>query len=159
MNMVYNKGTGTVIILDNSTTGMTGHQEHAATGKTLKGETTYMINLYNLCKAMGIENVYEVDSFEIKELEEVVKREVARDAVSVIIAKSPCALLKSYVPKGKCKVDDEKCKKCGACLVPGCPAMTKKDGHIIIDETMCNGCGLCMKKCPFDAISLEKAGV
>lgn len=158
MNMVYNKATGTVIILDNSTTGMTGHQEHSATGKTLKGEPTYAIDIFNLCKAMGIENVYEVDSFDIKELEDTIKREVARDAVSVIIAKSPCALLKSYVPKGKCVVDDEKCKRCGACLVPGCPAMTKRDGHIIIDETMCNGCGLCMKKCPFDAISLVKAG-
>lgn len=158
MNMVYNKATGTVMILDNSTTGMTGHQEHAATGKTLKGEPTYAIDIYNLCKAMGIEHVYEVDAFDIKELENIVKREVARDEVSVIITKSPCALLKSYVPKGKCVVDDEKCKKCGACLVPGCPAMTKKDGRIIIDETMCNGCGLCMSRCPFDAISLVKAG-
>lgn len=158
MNMVYNKATGTVMILDNSTTGMTGHQEHAATGKTLKGEPTYAIDIYKLCKAMGIEHVYEVDAFDIKELENIVKREVARDEVSVIITKSPCALLKSYVPKGKCVVDDEKCKKCGVCLIPGCPAMTKKDGHIIIDETMCNGCGLCMSKCPFDAISLKKAG-
>jgi len=158
MNMVYNKGTGTVIILDNSTTGMTGHQDHAATGKTLMGETTYAISIYHLCKAMGIENVYEVDAFDIKEVERIVKEEVAREAVSVIITKSPCALLKSYVPKGKCIVDDEKCRKCGACLIPGCPAMTKKDGHVIIDQTMCNGCGLCMSKCPFEAISLKKAG-
>lgn len=158
MNMVYNKSTGTVIILDNSTTGMTGHQDHAATGKTLKGEPTYAIDIYNLCKAMGIEHVYEVDAFDVKKLEEIVKTEVARDAVSVIIAKSPCALLKEYVPKGKCVVDDEKCRRCGACLVPGCPAITKKDGHIVIDETMCNGCGLCQSKCPFEAISLVKAG-
>ncbi|MBQ9279280.1 MAG: indolepyruvate ferredoxin oxidoreductase subunit alpha [Lachnospiraceae bacterium] len=158
MNMVYNKSTGTVIILDNSTTGMTGHQDHAATGKTLKGEPTYAIDIYNLCKAMGIEHVYEVDAFDVKKLEEIVKTEVARDAVSVIIAKSPCALLKEYVPKGKYVVDDEKCRRCGACLVPGCPAITKKDGHIIIDETMCNGCGLCQSKCPFEAISLVKAG-
>ncbi|MBR1817074.1 MAG: indolepyruvate ferredoxin oxidoreductase subunit alpha [Lachnospiraceae bacterium] len=158
MNMVYNKATGTVIILDNSTTGMTGHQDHAATGKTLKGEATYAIDIYNLCKAMGIDNVYEVDAFDIKELEAIVKREVARDEVSVIIAKSPCALLKSYVPKGKCVVDDEKCRRCGACLVPGCPAITKKGDHIVIDETMCNGCGLCQSKCPFEAISLKKAG-
>lgn len=158
MNMVYNKSTGTVIILDNSTTGMTGHQEHAATGKTLKGEPTYAIDIYNLCKAMGIEHVYEVDAFDQKGLEEMVKTEVARDAVSVIIAKSPCALLKDYVPKGKCVVDDEKCKRCGACLIPGCPAITKKDGHVVIDETMCNGCGLCQSKCPFEAISLKKAG-
>lgn len=158
MNMVYNKSTGTVIILDNSTTGMTGHQDHAATGKTLKGEPTYAIDIYNLCKAMGIEHVYEVDAFDQKGLEERVKTEVARDAVSVIIAKSPCALLKDYVPKGKCVVDDEKCKRCGACLIPGCPAITKKDGHVVIDETMCNGCGLCQSKCPFEAISLKKAG-
>ncbi|MBR3599922.1 MAG: indolepyruvate ferredoxin oxidoreductase subunit alpha, partial [Lachnospiraceae bacterium] len=124
MNMVYNKGTGTVLILDNSTTGMTGHQEHAATGKTLMGEPTYPINIFNLCKAMGIENVYEVDAFDLDAMESIIKQEVAREAVSVIICKSPCGLLKSYVPKGKCIVDDEKCKKCGACLVPGCPAMT-----------------------------------
>lgn len=158
MNMVYNNATGTVMILDNSTTGMTGHQEHAATGKTLNGEDTYAIDIFKLCKALGIENVYEVDSFDIKEVEKLVKREVARDEISVIIAKSPCALLKSYVPKGKCIVDDEKCVKCGACLIPGCPAITKKDGHIVIDETMCNGCGLCMSRCLFDAISLVKAG-
>ena len=158
MNMVYNKATGTVIILDNSTTGMTGHQDHAATGKTLQGEPTYAIDIYNLCKAMGIDNVYEVDAFDVAKLEEIVKQEVARDEVSVIIAKSPCALLKSYVPKGKCVVDDEKCRRCGACLVPGCPAITKKDGHVVIDETMCNGCGLCQSRCPFDAISLVKAG-
>ena len=158
MNMVYNKATGTVMILDNSTTGMTGHQEHAATGKTLKGEPTYAIDIYNLCKAMGIEHVYEIDAFDIKGLEELVKREVARDEVSVIITKSPCALLKSFVPKGKCKVDEEKCRKCGACLIPGCPAITKKDGSIIIDETMCNGCELCAKRCPFDAITLERTG-
>ena len=156
MNMVYNKATGTVIILDNSTTGMTGHQDHPATGKTLKGETTYMINIYNLCKSIGVENVYEVDAFDIDELEKVVKRETQREAVSVIIAKSPCALLKSFVPKGKCFAIPEKCKKCGVCLVPGCPALTKnEDGTVTIDETMCNGCGLCMKRCKFDAIGFE----
>ncbi len=153
MNMVYNKATGTVMILDNSTTGMTGHQEHAATGQTLKGEETYAINIYNLCKAIGVEHVYEVDAFDIDELEEVVKRETARDAVSVIITKSPCALLKSFVPKGKCYTIPEKCVKCGQCLVPGCPAITKQpDGTVAIDDTMCNGCGLCMKRCKLDAI-------
>lgn len=153
MNMVYNKATGTVIILDNSTTGMTGHQDHAATGKTLKGETTYMINIYNLCKSIGVEHVYEVDAFDIDGLEDIIKRECAREAVSVIIAKSPCALLKSFVPKGKCFAIPEKCKRCGVCLLPGCPAITKNtDGIVVIDETMCNGCGLCMKRCKFDAI-------
>ncbi len=153
MNMVYNKATGTVMILDNSTTGMTGHQDHAATGLTLKKEETYAINLYALCRAMGIEHVYEVDAFDIDELEKVVKRETQREAVSVIITKAPCALLKTFVPKGKCHTIPEKCVKCGQCLVPGCPAITRsEDGTVTIDDTMCNGCGLCMKRCKFDAI-------
>ncbi len=156
MNMVYNKATGTVMILDNSTTGMTGHQDHAATGKTLSGEPTYAIDVYNLCKALGIEHVYEVNAFDTKELEEIVKREVARDEVSVIITKSPCVLLKGNVFPDKCVPVTEKCKKCGACLRPGCPALTKNaDGTISIDETMCNACGLCMQLCKFDAIKKE----
>lgn len=155
MNMVYNKASGTVMILDNSTTGMTGHQDHAATGKTLMGDTTYMINIYKLCKALGIENVYEVDAFDIDEIERLVKQETQKEEVSVIITKSQCALLKEFVPKGKCKVDPEKCKKCGLCLASGCPAMHKAaDGTAVIDPVMCNGCGLCMKNCKFGAISL-----
>ena len=156
MNMAYNKATGTVIILDNSTTGMTGHQDHAATGKTLKGEPTYAINLYNLIKAMGIENVYEVNAYDIAELETVIKREQEREAVSVIITKSPCVLLKGQVFPDKCVPVSENCKKCGACLRPGCPALTKnEDGTISIDETMCNACGLCMQLCKFGAIKKE----
>ncbi len=159
MNMVYNQGTGTVLILDNSTTGMTGHQDHAATGKTLKGETVPAINIYHLCKAMGIEHVQEVDAFDQKELERVIREETARDAVSVIITKAPCALLKGVKFPNKCYALPEKCKKCGACLRPGCPALTKnEDGTISIDETMCNGCGLCRQLCKFDAIELRKAG-
>lgn len=157
MNMVYNKAAGTVIILDNSTTGMTGHQDHAATGKTLMGDTTYMMNLYKLCKAMGIEHVYEVDAFDIEGIERLVKEETQREEVSVIITKSECALLKTFVPKGKCVVDIEKCKKCGMCLVAGCPAIKKaEDGTAVIDEVMCNGCGLCMSNCKFGAISLKE---
>lgn len=157
MNMVYNKGTGTVMILDNSTTGMTGHQDHAATGKTLMGDTTYMINLYKLCKAMGIEHVYEVDAFDIEGIEKLVKQETQREEVSVIITKSQCALLKTFIPKGKCAVDAEKCKKCGMCLAAGCPAIKKaEDGTAVIDEVMCNGCGLCMSSCKFGAISLKE---
>lgn len=159
VNMVYNQSTGTVIILDNSTTGMTGHQDHAATGKTLKGETVPAINIYSLCKSLGIENVYEVDAFNQKELEEVIKRETAREAVSVIITKAPCALLKGVKFPFKCRPVSDKCKKCGACLKPGCPALTKnEDGTISIDETMCNGCGLCMQLCKFSAIEQVKVG-
>ncbi|MCC8102793.1 MAG: indolepyruvate ferredoxin oxidoreductase subunit alpha [Clostridiales bacterium] len=157
MNMVYNKATGTVVILDNSTTGMTGHQDHPATGKTLKGETTYAINIYSLCKAMGIEHVYEVNSFDISELEQVIKREVEREAVSVILAKSPCALLKGVVFDSKCRTIPDKCRKCGLCLKPGCPAITKAaDGTVQIDDTMCNGCGLCMQLCKSGAIEKVK---
>ena len=153
MNMVYNQGTGTVMILDNSTTGMTGHQDHAATGKTLKGEIVPAISIYYLCKSMGIEHVVEVNAFDLKELERVIKEEVARDEVSVIITKSPCVLLKGNVFPNVCKPIPEKCKKCGACLRPGCPALTKKeDGTIAIDTTMCNGCGLCKNLCMFQAI-------
>ena len=127
MNMVYNQATGTVIILDNSTTGMTGHQDHAATGKTLKGQVVPAINIYGLCKSLGIEHVCEVDAFDQAELERVIKEEVARDAVSVIITKAPCALLKGIKFPNKCRPLPDKCKKCGACLRPGCPALTKNE--------------------------------
>lgn len=158
MNMVYNQGSGTVIILDNSTTGMTGHQDHAATGKTLKGETVPAIDIYGLCKSMGIVHVTKVDAFDTKELERVIKEETASDAVSVIIAKAPCVLLKGNVFPYKCRPVEDKCKKCGMCLKPGCPALTKKaDGTIAIDDTMCNGCGLCEQLCKFDAIEQVKA--
>lgn len=157
MNMVYNQGSGTVIILDNSTTGMTGHQDHAATGKTLMGEVVPAINIYHLCKAMGIEHVQEIDAFDLRALEQAVKEETKRDAVSVIITKAPCVLLKGNVFPNVCRPLPEKCRKCGACLRPGCPALTKNaDGTIAIDETMCNGCGLCQKLCAFDAIACEK---
>ncbi len=158
MNMMYNKATGTVMILDNSTTGMTGHQDHAATGKTLLGEPTYAIDIPALCKAIGVKHVIEVNAFDIKTLEQVVKEEVARDEVSVIITKTPCVLLdKSKKPVYA--ADSDKCKKCGMCMKPGCPAMTKKaDGTIYIDDTMCTGCGLCETLCKFDAIKLVKEG-
>lgn len=157
MNMVYNQGTGTVLILDNSTTGMTGHQDHAATGKTLQGDAVPAISIYNLCKAMGIENVTEVSAFDTETLRKTVKEEVAKDAVSVIIVCAPCALLKGQVFPNKCVTLPEKCKKCGACLKPGCPALTKNaDGTISIDETMCNGCGLCRQLCKFEAIEEVK---
>lgn len=158
MNMMYNKATGTVMILDNSTTGMTGHQDHAATGKTLLGEPTYAIDIAGLCRAIGVKNVVEVNAFDIAELERVVKEETAKDEVSVIITKSPCVLLdKSKKPLYIAHPD--KCKKCGMCMKPGCPAMTRnEDGTIRIDDTMCTGCGLCATLCKFDAIELVKAG-
>ena len=154
INMVYNKASGTVMILDNRTTGMTGHQEHAATGKTLKGEETYAIDLAQLCRSIGVPNVIEVDAFDTAMLEKIVKESVNGDILTVIIVKAPCALLKGQKFPFVCKADPEKCKKCGMCLKIGCPALTKNaDGTIKIDESMCNGCGLCQGYCKFGAIN------
>ncbi len=158
MNMVYNKATGTVIILDNSTTGMTGHQDHAATGKTLQGDPTYAISIPGICKAMGIKNVYEINAFDLPLLEKTIKEEVAKDEISVIITKTPCVLLDKR-KKPLYTAHEDKCKKCGMCMKPGCPAMTKNaDGTIHIDDTMCTGCGLCKDLCKFDAIELVREG-
>lgn len=153
INMVYNKSTGTIMILDNRTTGMTGHQEHAATGKTLKGEETYAIDLAELCRAVGVKNVIEVGAFDVAELEKIIKASVSGDELTVIITKAPCVLLKGQKFPNVCKVDADACKKCGACMKIGCPAMTRgEDGKVKIDATMCNGCGLCKNYCKFGAI-------
>ena len=153
INMVYNKSTATVMILDNRTTGMTGHQEHAATGKTLKGEDTYAIDLSELCRAIGVPSVIEVDAFDVAALEQTVKASVASDELTVIIVKAPCALLKGQKFPNVCKVDADACRKCGACMKIGCPAMSRgEDGKVRIDASMCNGCGLCKNYCKFGAI-------
>ena len=153
VNMVYNKATATVLILDNRTTGMTGHQQHAATGKTLKESETYAINLAELCKAIGVQNVIEIDAFDVVGLEKTIKESVNGDVLTVIIAKAPCALLKGQKFPFKCVASAENCKKCGMCLKIGCPAITKQpDGTVKINETMCNGCGLCKSYCKFNAI-------
>ena len=153
INMVYNKSTGTVMILDNRTTGMTGHQDHAATGKTLKGEDTYSIDLAELCRAIGVPNVVEINAFDVDGLTKLVKESVASDTLTVIITKSPCVLLKGQKFPNVCKVNADACKKCGMCMKIGCPAMTRgEDGKIKIDPTMCNGCGLCKNYCKFNAI-------
>jgi indolepyruvate ferredoxin oxidoreductase, alpha subunit len=153
INMVYNKGTGTVLILDNSTTGMTGHQEHAATGKTLKGEDAYAVDLATICKAVGVNHVYEINAFDTEKLEKAIKEATAMDEVAVIIAKSPCVLLSKVPVRKQYRILSEVCKKCGMCMKPGCPAITKlENGTITINDTMCNGCGLCETACRFDAI-------
>ncbi len=155
IGMVYNKSTGTVIILDNRTTGMTGHQDHAATGKTLKGEETYAVDLAALCRTVGVTNVFEINAFDVTGLEKLIKASVASDTLTVIITKSPCVLLKGNKFPNKCVVDSELCRMCGACLKIGCPAMTKDDGgKVKIDATMCNGCGLCTSYCKLGAIKI-----
>lgn len=158
MNMVYNKATGTVIIMDNSTTGMTGHQDHSATGKTLQGDSTYAIDIPELCHAVGVKHVNVVNAFDIELLQKTIKEEVARDEVSVIITKTPCVLLDKR-KKPLYMAHEDQCKKCGLCMKPGCPAMTKNaDGSVHIDDTMCTGCGLCEKLCKFNVIELVKEG-
>ena len=119
-------------------------------------ENTYAINIPDLCKAIGVNQVHVINAFDIELLEKTIKEETQREEVSVIITTSPCVLLdKSKKPTYI--ADTQRCKKCGACMKPGCPAMTKNpDGTIHIDETMCTGCGLCEKLCKFNAI--EKAG-
>ena len=155
VDIVYNKGNNTVIILDNSITGMTGHQENPTTGYTIRGEETKQVNLVALCKAIGVEHVRVCDPFDVKEFEKVVREETEREEPSVIIAQRPCALLKSVKYIGHCKITD-KCKNCKMCMKIGCPAITLKEGKVVIDATQCNGCGLCINVCPFGAIAKEE---
>ncbi len=154
VDMVYNKGNNTVLILDNSITGMTGHQDNPTTGYTIRGEETKQVNLITLCKAVGVERVVVADPFDVKNFEEVVKTELEADEVSVIIAQRPCALLKSVKYSGHCKIT-ENCKKCKICMKLGCPAISFDGENIKIDTTQCNGCGLCTNVCPFGAIKKE----
>ncbi|MDR0822026.1 MAG: indolepyruvate ferredoxin oxidoreductase subunit alpha [Oscillospiraceae bacterium] len=156
LGSVYNKSNGTVIILDNRTTGMTGHQDHAATGKNLAGEESPSVNLTAICTALGATTVTEVNSFDLETLEQIIKRECAGDGVSVVIAKAPCVLLKGNVYPDIVIPVKAKCVKCGACLRPGCPALTKNaEGLIEIDREGCNGCQLCKKLCKFDALEVQ----
>ena len=155
MNMVYNQATGTVLILDNSTTGMTGHQDHAGTGKTLKGDIVNAIDVVSLCKGMGVPNVLTVDAFDTEELTRVFREETGRPELSVIVVKAPCALLNKKKVTKQAVCDPEKCKKCGMCMKPGCPAITRcADGTVRIDDTMCNGCSLCTQLCKFGALNI-----
>ncbi len=153
-DIVYNKGANTVIILDNSITGMTGHQDNPTTGYTIRGEETKQVNLIMLAKALGIESVVVADPFDVKEFERVVKEETEKDEPSVIIAQRPCALLKRVKYSGHCKIS-ENCKNCKMCMKLGCPAISVKDNKVVIDNTQCNGCGLCVNVCPFNAIVKE----
>ncbi len=154
IDIVYNKGANTVIILDNSITGMTGHQDNPTTGKTIRGEATKQVNLITLCKAVGVDRVVVCDPFDLKQFEKVVKEETEANEPSVIIAQRPCALLKSVKYEGKAFIN-EKCRKCKLCMKLGCPAISVDGGVVKIDASQCNGCGLCVGVCPFNAIEKE----
>lgn len=155
IDIVYNKGNNTVIILDNSITGMTGHQDNPTTGLTIRKEKTVQVDLEALCRSVGVRRVRIEDPFDIKGFEAAVKEELAADEPSVIIAQRPCALLKTVKYSGHCAVDADKCRKCKKCMKLGCPAIFVENGSIKIDVNQCNGCGLCVGVCPFEAISKE----
>lgn len=154
INAVYNQSNITLIILDNSTTGMTGHQQHPATGLTLQQKPAPILDIVELCKTVGVNSVSVVDSYDLAAVENAVKTEINKEGVSVIVAKRPCALLDKNYPPAFCISD---CKKCGMCFKLGCPAIEKQsDGSAKINASQCVGCGLCKSVCKFDAI---KGGV
>ncbi len=152
LDIVYNKGASTIVILDNRITAMTGHQENPTTGKTLMGEETVQIDLAELSSALGVDSVQVVDPYDLKETKETIQEELNKDEISVIVARRACALLKSVERKTPFKVDAEKCRDCGQCLDIGCPAISKGEGQAVIDDYLCTGCGVCVQVCPFDAI-------
>ena len=152
IEVVYNKGINTVLVLDNSITGMTGHQDNPTTGKTLKGEATKQVDLELLGKAVGIDRVVIIDPFDLKQCEAVLKEELAAEEPSLVIVQRPCALLKSVKFPGPIAIDNEKCKKCKMCMKLGCPAIVDRGDYMEIDKTLCVGCGLCQNVCGFGAI-------
>ncbi len=152
VDMVYNQGHSTVIIVDNSTTGMTGHQPNPTTGFSIRGEIAPQLDVVKLCEAIGVPSVTVVDPFDMAELEKVLKAESEKDVPSVVIARRPCALLDKK-KKTPCIIDTDACRRCGMCMKIGCPAIVKDDAGVIsIDASLCTGCGLCKQMCHFGAI-------
>ena len=152
MNITYNQGISTVIILDNRITGMTGHQENPASGHTLKGVEVPPVSLEKICEAAGVKRIRVVDPLDLAAVEAVIREETAVAEPSVIITRSPCALLKSVKRKPALKIDIDKCKGCKMCMKIGCPAISFKDGKAKIDDTLCVGCDVCKQMCKFGAI-------
>lgn len=155
INIAYNESNATVIILDNSITGMTGHQQNPTTGYNLKGDPCTKIDLESLCHAVGIKRVRVVDPYDMETCQTVIKEELAAKEPSVIISRRPCALLKYVKHPGPICADSEKCKGCKACMSIGCPAISMVDGKAVIDETLCVGCGVCEQLCKFGALGTE----
>jgi indolepyruvate ferredoxin oxidoreductase alpha subunit len=151
INIAYNGSNSTVCILDNSITGMTGHQQNPTTGYNIKGEQAGKIDLEALCRAIGINRVRVVDPYNIKDCEEALEEELKAEEPSVIISRRPCALLKTVKAKPPLRVNPNKCKGCRSCMKIGCPAVSMKGGKAKIDPTLCVGCGVCEQLCNFDA--------
>ena len=156
MNIAYNESNATVIILDNSITGMTGHQQNPTTGYNLKGDPCTKIDLESLCHAVGIRRVRVVDPYDMDTCQEAIKEELAAKEPSVIISRRPCALLKYVKHPGPICSDPEKCKGCKACMSIGCPAISMVDGKAKIDTTLCVGCGVCRQLCKFGALGVAE---
>ena len=156
INTAYNESNSTVIILDNSITGMTGHQQNPTTGYNLKGDPCAKIDLESLCRAVGINRVRVVDPYDLAACDAAVKEELAAKEPSVIISRRPCALLKYVKHPGPIASDPDKCVGCRSCMRIGCPALSIADGKAAIDNTLCTGCGVCTQLCKFDALGGKK---
>lgn len=152
VNIAYNESNSTVIIVDNSITGMTGHQQNPTTGKNLKGDPCTKIDLETLCRAVGIKRVRVVDPYDLKACDTAVKEELAANEPSVIISRRPCALLKYVQHKAPLAVNKDKCVGCKMCMSIGCPAISMENGKAKVDATQCVGCGVCKQLCKFDAL-------
>jgi indolepyruvate ferredoxin oxidoreductase alpha subunit len=150
----YNKGSSTTIILDNSITGMTGHQENPTTGVTLKGEPTIMVNLEKFAEAVGYKNISIVDPFDLEQCEKAIKEEIAKDEPSLIIARRPCVLLKNVKYDLDVNINRDVCVNCKMCMKLGCPAISMVDNKPQINKTLCTNCGLCKNVCKFNAITV-----
>ncbi len=153
IDIAYNRSNSVVVILDNSITGMTGHQQNPTTGYTIKGDPTSAVNLEALCRAVGIDRVRVCDPYHLKEIQTVLKEELEADGPSVIISRRPCALLKYVKHKPPLFINNDKCIGCKACMGIGCPAISMKNGKASIDHTQCVGCGVCVSLCAKGAIT------
>ena len=147
--------SSTVIILDNSITGMTGHQQNPTTGYNIKGDPAGKIDLEALCRSMGFGRVRVVDPYDLAACDRAIKEELAAEEPSVIISRRPCALLKYVKHAAPLAVDADKCRSCKACMKIGCPAVSMRDGKARIDATQCVGCGVCEQLCKFGAFKKE----
>ncbi len=155
-NIAYNQSNSTTIILDNSITGMTGHQQNPTTGYNIKGEPAGKIDLESLCRAMGIERVRVVDPYDLKACDQMLKEELAAQEPSVIISRRPCVLLKYVKHEKPLTVVSDKCRGCKACMKIGCPAISIREGKAVVDATQCVGCGVCEQMCAFDAFESKE---
>ncbi len=155
-NIAYNQSNSTTIILDNSITGMTGHQQNPTTGYNIKGEPAGKIDLEALCRAMGIERVRVVDPYDLSACDLVLKEELAAEEPSVIISRRPCVLLKYVKHEKPLKVVSDKCHGCKVCMKIGCPAISMRSGKAVVDATQCVGCGVCEQMCAFDAFECKE---